>query len=102
MTLLTNYFTMPIPDASHSTLNTFVKSGSHMIEASIIFFISPNALVVAFVHLNSPCFMLSVMGDNGAKPFNQSTIKGSEPVKIKGSEPVKIANVWIFLARANL
>ena len=38
VTLLTSYSTMPIPDASHSTLNTFVKSGSHMIEASIIFF----------------------------------------------------------------
>jgi hypothetical protein len=66
VTLLTNYSTMPIPDASHSTSNTFMKSGSHMIEASIIIiiFISLNALVVAFVHLNSPCFMRSVMGDN--------------------------------------
>ena len=38
--------------------------------------------------------MRSVMGDNGAKPFNQLTFKGSEFVKI--------ANVWIFLAQANL
>lgn len=63
--LLTKYSTYtPMPNASHSTSNTLVKSRSCMTGASIILFlISPNALVAALAHLNSPCFIQSVIGD---------------------------------------
>ena len=62
--LLTKYSNCARPVASHSTSKGLVKSGRRMTDASVIFyFTSLKALVVAFVQINSPCFMQSVMGD---------------------------------------
>jgi hypothetical protein len=80
--LLTKYSTYTMPDASHSTLNTYVNIGTHVTGVSVILFlISPNASVATLVHINSPCFIQSIIGDRMV-PFNESTIKGGRPVKI--------------------